>query len=80
MKAIVIKLFADRQIHIDEDVISYIALHCERTLNVINEFITAVDQDALSAGRRITRALAAQTMARLASSQMLLGEEIQENP
>lgn len=66
IKSVIIKLFADRQIRIDEEVVNYTALHCERSIDAISGFVAAVDQDALASGRRITRQLAASTMARLA--------------
>ena len=67
IKAVIVKLFADRQIRIDEDVVNYAALHCEQSLQAIGTFVAAVDEDALASGRRITRPLAAQALARLAS-------------
>lgn len=67
VKAVIVKLFADRQIRVDEEVINYAALHCEQSLEAVGAFVAAVDEDALASGRRITRPLAAQAMARLAS-------------
>ena len=68
MKAVLIKLFADRQIFIDEDVIAYAARHCEHSLEAVNRFVAAVDEAALATGRRITRPLAAHTLASLQAS------------
>lgn len=65
VKAILVKLFLDRQILIDDDVISYAARHCEQSLEAVNRFVAAIDEAALSGGRRITRALAASTLALL---------------
>ena len=65
IRAVIVKLFNDRQIRIDEDVVNYAALHCEQSLEAVGAFVAAVDEDALAAGRRITRPLAVQTMARL---------------
>ncbi len=67
VKAVIVKLFTDRQIQVDEDVVNYAALHCEQSLDAVGKFVAAVDEDALATGRRITRPLAAQTMARLTS-------------
>ena len=66
IRAVIVKLFADRQIRIEADVVSYASLHCDRSLEAISAFVDAVDEDALAASRRITRPLAAQTIARLA--------------
>ena len=68
IKAVTIKLFADRQINIDEDVVKYAMLHCERSIAAISHFIAEIDRDALASGRRITRQVAASTMARLTST------------
>ena len=68
VKAVIIKLFADRQIRIDEDVVNYAALHCEQSLDAVSSFVAAVDEDALASGRRVTRHLAARTMSRLTTS------------
>lgn len=65
VKAVLVKLFADRQIMIDEDVVSYAARHCEQSLDAVNRFVAAVDEAALSTSRRITRPLAASTLALL---------------
>ena len=67
MKAVLAKLFADRQILIDEDVVNYAGRHCEQSLDAVNRFVAAVDEAALSGGRRITRPLAASTLALLQS-------------
>ena len=65
LRAVIIKLFSDRQIRIEEDVVAYAALHCDQSLEAISVFVAAVDDDALAMGRRITRSLAARTLARL---------------
>ena len=68
LKAVIVKLFTDRQIRIDEDVVNYAALHCEQSLEAISAFVAAVDDDALAAGRRITRPLAARTISRMVAT------------
>lgn len=68
MKAVLLKLFTDRQILIDEDVINYAARHCEQSLDAVNRFVAAVDEAALATGRRITRPLASHTLAGLQAS------------
>ena len=69
MKAVLVKLFADRQILIEEEVVSFAARHCEQSLEAANRFVAAVDEAALVAGRRITRPLASSTLARLQSEE-----------
>ena len=63
--AVIVKLFTDRQIRIDEDVVAYAARHCERSLEAVSRFVAAVDEASLAAGRRITRPLAVQAIASL---------------
>jgi chromosomal replication initiation ATPase DnaA len=65
IRAVIVKLFADRQIRIDEEVVAYAARHCERSLEAVNRFVAAVDEESLTAGRRITRPLAASAIASL---------------
>lgn len=65
MTAVMLKLFADRQIAVDADVISYASRHCEQSLDAARRFVAAVDDASLSAGRRITRPLAAATLTAL---------------
>lgn len=67
MKALLVKLFSDRQIAIDEDVVSFAARHCERSFAAARQFVDAVDRDALASGARITRPLASRTLARLSA-------------
>ena len=69
LRSVLVKLFADRQIRIDADVVAYAALHCEQSLEAISRFVAAVDEAALAAGRRITRPLAARTLASLTASE-----------
>lgn len=64
-RSVLVKLFADRQIRIEADVIAYAALHLDQSLDAAARFVQAVDEAALSAGRRITRPLAAATIAGL---------------
>ena len=65
VKAVLVKLFTDRQILIDEDVVNYAARHCEQSLDAVNRFVAAIDEAALATCRRITRPLAASTLALL---------------
>ena len=65
IRSVMVKLFADRQIRIEADVVAYAALHCEQSLEAVADFVAAVDEAALAEGRRITRPLAAQTLAGL---------------
>lgn len=65
LRAVLVKLFADRQIRIEADIVAYAALHCEQSLDAVSRFVAAVDEASLAEGRRITRPLAAKTLAAL---------------
>jgi chromosomal replication initiation ATPase DnaA len=65
IRAVLVKLFTDRQIRIEEDVIAYAALHLDQSLDEAARFVQAVDDAALSAGRRITKPLAIAAIASL---------------
>ena len=57
--AVLVKLFADRQLEIDEDVIAYLVPRIERSLAAARAVVERLDKAALSRGRAVTRPLAA---------------------
>jgi len=59
LKAVLVKLFVDRQLVVDTSVVDYIALRIERSLARASEIVMELDREALSRGRRITRTMAA---------------------
>ncbi len=59
LRAVLVKLFADRQIDIDSGLIDYMALRVDRSLGAVRTLVEALDSAALETGRRITRAGAA---------------------
>ena len=67
LKAVLVKMFSDRQIAIEEDVVAYAARHCEQSFAAAKLFVEAVDHDAMVAGARITRPLASRTLTRLSA-------------
>jgi chromosomal replication initiation ATPase DnaA len=62
IKAVLIKLFADRQLMVEPHVVSYLALHMERSLDAANRVVRAADRLALARQRRVSRALAAEAL------------------
>ncbi|HEX7968846.1 MAG TPA: DNA replication protein [Stellaceae bacterium] len=56
--ALLVKLFADRQIAVGEDVVAYLALHLERSFEATRRAVAALDAAALAEHRRITVPLA----------------------
>jgi chromosomal replication initiation ATPase DnaA len=59
LAAVMVKLFADRQLAIDEETVTYLLSRIERSLAAVRDTVGRLDRAALSRGRRITRALAA---------------------
>ncbi|MGO4571461.1 hypothetical protein [Microvirga sp. 2TAF3] len=62
LKAVLVKLFVDRQLVVDTSVVDYIALRIERSLAKAAELVTLLDKEALSRGRRVSRAIAAEIL------------------
>ena len=63
LKAVLVKLFVDRQLAVDTSVIDYVASRIERSLARAAEVVAALDREALSRGRRVTRPIAAALIA-----------------
>ena len=62
LRQVMVKLFADRQLFVDKNVVDFLLLRMERSLASVSRIVSALDQAALSAGRRITRPLAADVL------------------
>ncbi len=67
VRAVLVKLFDDRQLAVDAEVIDYVARRMERSLGAARETVAALDQEALALGRRVTKPVAAAVLARLTS-------------
>lgn len=62
LRAVLVKLFIDRQLVVDTTVVDFIAMRIERSLARAAEIVAALDREALSRGRRITRPMAAELL------------------
>jgi chromosomal replication initiation ATPase DnaA len=62
LKAVLVKLFVDRQLVVDTSVVDYIALRIERSLARAEDVVGGLDREALSRGRRVSRAIAAEIL------------------
>jgi chromosomal replication initiation ATPase DnaA len=60
--AVLVKLFADRQLVVDEDTLVYLAGRIDRSLAAARSAVARLDRAALSRGRRVTRVLAAELL------------------
>ena len=65
LKAVLVKLFVDRQLVVDTSVVDYISLRIERSLAKASELVALLDKEALSRGRRVSRAIAAEILGAL---------------
>lgn len=68
--ALVVKLFADRQIGVEPNVVAYMLRNMERSFAGAVEAVTAIDRLALAKQRRVTRPLAAVALSELQGRQM----------
>lgn len=62
LAAVMTKLFADRQVLVEPEVIAYILPRMERSLEAANRIVARLDAEAMAQARPITRALAAQVL------------------
>lgn len=62
LRAVLVKLFLDRQLVIDTSVVDHIAQRIERSIPAARAVVDALDRAALERGRRITRALASEIL------------------
>jgi len=62
LSAVLMKLFADRQLSPSPDTIPYLARRIERSFDAARETVEALDRAALAQGRAITRSLAARVL------------------
>ena len=58
LRAIIVKLFADRQLAVDETLVAYLAARIERSFAGAQKAVEALDREALRLQRPVTRALA----------------------
>jgi chromosomal replication initiation ATPase DnaA len=61
-RALIVKFCADRQMSIDESVVSYLASRIERSFAAARQVVEMLDTEALRLGRPVTRALAAELL------------------
>ena len=61
-RALIVKFCADRQLAVDEAVVSYLATRIERSFAAARRAVELLDTEALRLGRPVTRALAAELL------------------
>jgi chromosomal replication initiation ATPase DnaA len=68
--AVLVKLFADRQVRVDPAVVAFLVTRMERSFEAARRLAAALDATALADKRPITIPLAAQVLARLAADKI----------
>lgn len=66
LRGVLVKLFADRQIGVDEAAISYMLARMERSLGMARALVAEIDRRALEEKAEVTRAFIARVIAGLA--------------
>jgi chromosomal replication initiation ATPase DnaA len=62
LRALMVKLFADRQLDVDETLVGYLVSRIERSFSGARAAVEELDREALRQKRPVTRALAAELM------------------
>lgn len=62
LRQVLFKLFADRQLLVDDKLVDYLVARMERSLDAAISLVDRLDKLALSRGRKISRALAAEIL------------------
>jgi len=62
LRSVIVKLCADRQLHVDETLVRYIATRIERSIAAARATVARLDNEALQQKRPVTRALAAELL------------------
>ena len=68
LSQVIVKLFSDRQLNIDDKLVLYIVNRMERSLNAAQTIVERLDRLALARGTKITRSLAAEVLNELGNS------------
>ena len=69
LRAVLVKLFNDRQLMVEPHVISHVALHMDQSMAAAVQLVDEIDRRALAAHRKVTRALAAEVLASVRSTE-----------
>lgn len=62
LRSLIVKFCADRQLNVDETVVSFLATRIERSFAAARRAVEQLDAEALRLGRPVTRALAAELL------------------
>jgi len=62
LRAVLVKLFADRQLAVDDGLISFLMVRIERSFAAARSVVAELDREALRRQRAVTRALAGEIL------------------
>ena len=68
LSAIIVKLFADRQLEVSPQTVSYLVARMERSMEAAGRLVAWLDREALARSRKINRSLAAEALAAMETS------------
>lgn len=71
LRGVLVKLFEDRQIAVDEALISYLVTRMPRSLDMARQLVARIDVLALEQGAEVTRVFAGKVLAELESPDLL---------
>ena len=67
LRAVMVKLFSDRQLAVDESVVNFLVLRIDRSVAAARAIVSELDREAMRQQRPLTRALAAEVLRASAS-------------
>ncbi len=62
LRSVLVKLFADRQLSVEPQVIAFVLVRMERSFETARRLVAEIDRLALAMQRGVTRAIAAQAL------------------
>jgi chromosomal replication initiation ATPase DnaA len=71
LRGVLVKHFADRQIAIDEALLTYLMARMPRSLGMARDLVAQIDAEALTEKAEITRAFAGRVLAQMTNPEML---------
>lgn len=75
LRGVLVKLFADRQLAVEEQVVSYLMLRMPRSLDAARQLVNMIDRRALTEKQAVTRGLAARALKELVEPGLLPRED-----
>jgi chromosomal replication initiation ATPase DnaA len=75
LRGVLVKLFADRQLAVEETAVSYALMRMPRSLDAARGLVAEIDRQSLEAKREVTRSFVAQVLASHEAPGLFDGEE-----